>query len=278
MKYFLFIFSIFVSNICAQNSLKFEKRFVQSEDKWVAFAEDSLGAHSFGFIYIDAEAGLTLDYAGKFRIDKSGKYLKDKAEVEQSTKYRLQPNDVLVSIIPESKFNDLQIEKVPVWLKLYKKNHGTAAQLHRWGYLYNSWNECEKALEFLDKAMTMDPNFQGLAVELAFSYNCLGRYQNAIDALQLALKSSPKDAYTNKELIYAQLKSGKLEDAANTFRKTSNIPDKTYFSENAYNILYSYYLEKDKKNFNKWWEESKDYISSNQQFLANAELMKKELQ
>lgn len=278
MKYLMFLLAIWITNATAQNGLQFEKRFVQSVDKWVAFSADSTGAFPFGFIYIDQDAGLTLDYGGTFRIDKSGKFLKEKEEGERSIKYRLQPNNVLVALIPESNFADLNIQAVPEWLKFYKKDEGSIEYLYRRGYLYNGYGECEKALEYLEKANEMNPNFKGLAVELAYSYNCLKRYESAIKVLQIALKASPKDAYTNKELIYAQAKMGKLEDASNTYRKTSRFPDKTYNAENAYNILQAYYFQKDKKNFFKWWEETKEYISSNQQFLANAELMKRELQ
>lgn len=277
MKYLLIILTIWITNATAQNDLKFEKRFVQSEDAWVAFPADSTGAFPFGFIYIDAEAGLTLEYGGMFKIDKNGKFLKEKVEEERSIKYRLQPNNVLVALIPETNFGDLNIQAVPEWLKFYKKDQGSVEQLYRWGFFYNGYGECEKALEYLEKANKLNPNFKGLAVELAYSYNCLARYESAIKILQTALKATPKDAYTNKELIFAQAKMEKLEDAANTFRKTSKFPDKTYNAENAYNILQGYYLLKDKKNFSKWWEETKEYISSNQQFLTNAEFMKKNL-
>ena len=277
MKYLLFLLTIWITNATAQNDLKFEKRFVQSEDAWVAFPADSTGAFPFGFIYIDAEAGLTLDYGGMFKIDKNGKFLKEKVEEERSIKYRLQPNNVLVALIPETNFGDLNIQAVPEWLKFYKKDQGSVEHLYRRGFLYNGYGECEKALEYLEKANKLNPNFKGLAVELAYSYNCLARYESAIKILQTALKTTPEDAYTNKELIFAQAKLEKLEDAANIFRKTSKFPDKTYNAENAYNILQGYYLLKDKKNFSKWWEETKDYISSNQQFLTNAEFMKKDL-
>lgn len=51
--YFISIFSI------AQSKLVFDKKFVQCEDKWVAFPADSTGSYNLGFIYIDSQAGLT---------------------------------------------------------------------------------------------------------------------------------------------------------------------------------------------------------------------------
>lgn len=265
-------------NIFAQEKLNFDKRFVQSEDKWVAFKPDSLSSYNFGFIYIDPEAGLTLDYAGSFTIDNNGKFIHKKREVESSMKYRLEANNVLVAFIPESKFSELNIKKTPDWLKYYKKDENSIERLYNWGYMYNGWNECEKALEFLEKAKKINPDHKGLRVELAFSYNCLKRYQDAISILEDALKSNPLDAYVNKELIFAQTKIGKLKEAENVCRKVvRDCPDKTYNAENAYNILQAYYIKKEVKKFNDWLAESNSYLSSDERFKSLAEKMKVEL-
>lgn len=73
MKYITLLFVLFSLKSNGQTDLQFNKKFIQSEDQWVAFSADSLGNHSFGFIYIDAQAGLTLNYSGSFKIDSNGK-------------------------------------------------------------------------------------------------------------------------------------------------------------------------------------------------------------
>lgn len=51
MKNFIFIIALLTSFYCvSQNDLKFDTKFTQSEDKWVAFRPDSVGSHIFGFI------------------------------------------------------------------------------------------------------------------------------------------------------------------------------------------------------------------------------------
>ncbi|PXY40241.1 hypothetical protein DMB65_12960 [Flavobacterium cheongpyeongense] len=275
---FTFLILILVSGLSAQNSLQFDKKYVECEDKWVAFPADSTGAYNFGFIYIDAQAGLTLEYEGFFKIDKTGKFITDKKEKTSSMKYRLQPNNNLVAVIPESKFTELYIQKTPDWLKIYKEGEDSIERLYRWGFMYNGWNECEKALEYLEKANKIDPGHKGLRVELAYSYNCLKQYQKAVDVLKLALKTAPLDAYTNKELIYAQTKIDKLEDAKIVCRKVINqCRDKTYNSENAYNILQAYYIKKDIENFNSWFAEVNLDLMSNEKIKSLAEQMKTEL-
>ena len=53
-----------------------------------------------------------------------------------------------------------------------------------------------------------------------------------------ALLANPTDAYINKELIYAQIKSGQLEKASATCKNALAIcQDKTYNAENCYNLL-----------------------------------------
>lgn len=260
----------------AQDQLNFNTKFSQSEDKWVAFPADSIGSHIFGFIYIDSQAGLTFDYSGSFKIDSNGKFLLKKKETEGSVKNRLEPNKTLVAIIPESHFTELEVSKFPEWLKYYKEGENTIERLYKWGYMYNGWEECDKALVFLEKAKKINPNYKGLKVELAFSYNCLGQYQNAIDILKTAIKLEPNDAYVYKELIYSQIHNNQLNDAITTYDKIiREVTDKTYNTENAFNILGEYFRQKNLKKFNEWI--SKTQIDKDKRFGSYVEKLKKEL-
>ena len=68
MKRLLLILLVFTAiKINAQNNLIFNKRFIECEDKWVAFQMDKDTSHTYGFIYIDSEAGLTLNLEGSFK-------------------------------------------------------------------------------------------------------------------------------------------------------------------------------------------------------------------
>lgn len=257
MKCYL-IFAFFITIFSyGQYDLNFNKKFVQSEDKWVAFPADSTGSYIFGFIYIDSEAGLTFDHEGSFKIDENGKFIFKRKETEGFVKYRLEPNNVLVAFIPNIKFSELGINETPDWLKFYKEDENTVERQYKWGYMYNSWGECENALEFLEKAYNLNPKYEGLKVELAYSHNCLKNYNKAIEYLMESMREEPVTAYLIKELIYAQVNNGDLQDAENTFNLfDSKISDKTYQPENAYNILQAYYFKNDIINFNRWLEES----------------------
>lgn len=271
------LFFLFAAKLSAQTTLNFDKRFIESEDKWVAFKANKDSAYVYGFIYIDPQAGLTFNYEGTFKTLSSGKLVTKKLD-STSMKVRLEPNNVLVAFIPESKFKELEISPVPDWLKHYKKDENSVERLYQWGFMYNGWNECEKALTYLEKAEKLDPKFKGLVTELSFSYNCLKQYDKAELILEKEIKTNSTDAYANKEYIYTLAKNNKIEKAENQFKKSiKNLKDRQYNAENCYNILQYYYNQKDKINFNKWYEILQQQPIENKMIAQYADNMKIEI-
>ncbi|WP_281637472.1 tetratricopeptide repeat protein [Flavobacterium marginilacus] len=254
MKIFILIISLFTSICCtAQDKLDFNLKPIDCEDKWVVFPSDLSGSYSYGFVYMDNQTGLTFDFAGTFKINSSGKFLISKKEADRTMKFRLQPNKSLVAIIPESYFAEFDISKTPDWLKAYQESENAADKLFRWAITYNIWNECAKGLTYLEKVKTIDPNYKGLKTEIAFSYNCQKQYENAITVLKEAIKQTPDDAYAYKQLLYSQVYNNQLPDAIKTYYKIEkDITDKTYKSENAFNILCAFYSQNNLKKFNEW--------------------------
>lgn len=276
MKKLFILITIFTTSVQAQNLLVFDKRYVESEDRWVAFEKDTSNSFMYGFIYIDAQAGLTLNYEGSFTISPNGTFIPKKIDTI-GFKVRLQPNNVLVAFIPESKFEELKIMAVPDWLKYYKTDTASAARLYRWGYMYNGWNECAKGLTYLERAQQADPKLDGLLAELAFSYNCLEQYDKAITVLQEALMAKPTDAYTYKELVYAYSKSDRLNSAAESCRKAIEVcSDKSYNGDNCFNLLSAYYRKKDKTGFNTWLPATKKWLDGKKELLGYVNTMEEE--
>jgi len=120
MKYVILLLVLVSHQLSAQSSLKFDKRNVQCEDKWVAFQMEKDSTYLFGFIYIDASAGLTFHNEGSFKIDSKGVFIPTKFEKNTRIIARLEPSRVALAEIPETKFKELDIVKVPEWLKNYK--------------------------------------------------------------------------------------------------------------------------------------------------------------
>ncbi len=276
-KIILILFTIICFQSNAQVELTFDKRFVECEDKWVAFQMNDDSTYNFGFIYIDAQAGLTLNSEGTFKLLDNGSFEINKIE-ETNIKIRLKPNNVKVSIIPNDLFQSLKITETPEWLKHYKTDVNTAERQYKWGFMYNGWNECKRALPFLLKARTIDPDFKGLTVEIAYSYNCLKEYSKAIKVLEDEIKKIPKDAYVNKEFIYSVTKTDDIEKATSQYYKSlKEIKNNPYNAENCFNIMQFFYIKKDKKHFNEWYNELKKWPNENTQIEKYANLFKKEL-
>lgn len=281
MKYILIIFTFFSISLNAQNILKFDKRNVQCEDKWISYQIDKDSTYTFGYIYIDSQAGLTLNYEGKFKIDNNGKFNRIENETKNDVgfmKVRLEPNRTAIAEIPESKFKELNIEKTPNWLKTYKTNENSVDRLFRWGYLYNGWNECEKALTFLEKADKINPKFKGLQVELAFSYNTLEKFDKAEKSLNKAIAENPKDCYTYKELAYTYTRLVNYEKVAETYTAMTKIcSEQNFILETAYNLAFEYFKIKDKINFKKWKAEAEKWSKSKNQYTENLIKMETDL-
>lgn len=276
MKYFLILFSVFFSSLNAQNVLKFDKKNVQCEDKWVCIQMNKDSIYNFGFIYIDATAGLTLNYEGGFKIDKKGGFVRTdpKEKRNSSLKVRLEPNRVLFAEIPEGKFKELEIEKTPNWLSNYKNNENSIERLYRWGFLYNGYQEIEKALTYLEKAEKINPNFKGLQTELAYSYNALGQYEKAEIALQKDLKNNPDNCYTLKELAYTYNHMNRQDKSIEVYINMAKIcSNKQFVQETAYNLAYKYFEKKDKPNFEKWNQETKKWSEVENQYSKNLKAM-----
>jgi len=271
MKHLLLLLLLSTTIAQAQTALRFDKRFVECEDKWVVFRPDKEGTYSYGFIYIDEQAGLTHQVGGRFTIEKDGTYTRIPQGLDSiNMKVRLQPNQVRVAWLPPAAFTSLKIKATPEWLHFYKTDTVSAKHLYRWGFLYNSWDESTKALTYLERAQQLDPKFCGLAAELAYTYNALQQYGKAIPVAQRALEATPSDCYLYKELSYAQLHTGPIAEAATTYVKSTSLcTDKAMKSEIAFNIAGKYYQAKDRKNFDYWAKETRKWATKGDQFATN---------
>ena len=250
---------------------------MESEDKWVAFQKDKDSGYVYGFTYIDEQAGLTLNYEGKFKITNEGVFVPEKLD-STSLKVRLEPNQVLVAFIPETKFGELKIQAVPEWLRFYKTDTNSVKRLYRWGFMYNAWDQSAKALTYLERGQKIDPKFKGLEFELAYAYNALQQYDKAIPVLKAALETSPTDCYLYKELSFAEAHNGQLEKASETCKKGIALcSDNSIKAEIAYNMAYQYYKAKDKLKFKYWADETKKWATNGDQFITNMNKMEADL-
>jgi len=278
MKYLLICVIFITTNSNSQSPLQFNKRFVECENQWVVMPIDKDSSYSFGYIYIDEQAGLTFNYEGGFKINSDGSFTPPRRFVDAGFKLRLEPNQTKVAIVPPSRYKDLKINPIPDWMQFYRGDTNSIAHLYRWGYLYNSWDECAKALTFLEKAYKKDSTDKGVRIEMGYAYNALGQYDKASDILKNALSYKPRDCYALKEMAYAAVHSKSIDDAATITRQCIDIcDDDTFKTEMAYNITHKYYELKDKANFKPWAAEVKKWTKEGDKYLDSVHQMEKEM-
>jgi tetratricopeptide (TPR) repeat protein len=267
MRYLYFILLLLSSNTFAQSQLEFNKIQMECEDRWIAFQPED-NWYTFGFIYVNEQAGPTMQYGGHFKILADGTFKLDTTQMP-NMKIRLEPNRKAVALIPASKLTDLKVEFTPDWLAAYKHDSLTAENLYRRGFMYNSWDLSAKALPFLEKAKQIDPTL-AVGTELAYTYNALGQYDKAIIAAKGDEAIATDKCYLYKEWAYSYTKLEQFTDAEgiyNTAVKACN--DKNTIAEIAYNIAYTYSQLKDKTNFAKWATETRKWAQPNDQFSVN---------
>jgi tetratricopeptide (TPR) repeat protein len=275
---FLLALRFSLIHVKAQTGLNFDKRFVECEDKWVAFRAAKDSTYPYGFIYIDAQAGLTFHYEGNFSIGSDGKFIPKKLMDKGMYKMRLEPNNVKVAILPENRLTELDLPLVPDWLSIYKETKDTIGRMVRWGYFYNHWGESAKALTYLEKAYQINPKYKSLGFELSFAYNALEQYEKAVEVLENAIADNPDECLLYKEFSYAYIHLNQLVKADEACRKgIQQCKENKLKAEIAYNMTYTYYSRKDKSNFNHWSSETKKWAEADSIFSRNIALMEKEL-
>ncbi|WP_418262735.1 tetratricopeptide repeat protein [Flavobacterium faecale] len=278
LRKWIFLLMLIGQAVVAQGTFEFNKKFINCEEKWVVLPISKDSSYVYGFVYIDTQAGLAIDIKGSFKMDAQDKLVSIKENTTSRIVHRLEPNTMQVAIFPEDKFAALQITKTPEWLAVYKTDENTVQRFFRKGFVYNAWNECVLGLSFLEKAQKLNPAYKGLATELAFSYNCAGRYSDAIKILEQSLQENPADAYTHKELIYAQTKSGQIDKAIVSCQRSLKVcKDQTYAAENSFQVLHAYFTNKDHSNFDKWLASNDELFNKDKRFLPIIEQMKNQV-
>ncbi len=259
MKYLLLLFAVATIHTNAQIPLTFNKRFVESENKWVALRGKTDSIYMFGFIYLDASAGLSVREEGTFKITSNNTYVPTKPSNAIYTA-RLQDNQIKVAWIPAEKLIELQVTDPPDWLKIYKTDTTSAAYLFRWGFTYNGGNEIEKALYYFDRVKKIDPHYPGLEFEYIYAYNASKQYGKAIAMIENVLKTQPNNGNLYKELVFAQANSNQLSKAEETYKQGIAHCGNDTKAEMSFNIAYTYYVQKNKDKFIYWADESKQWM------------------
>ena len=266
----LSVLSINAQKLPVDSLLKFKSNFYDCENKWVVIPKKAdSDKYGFGFIYLDGQAGITIDIEGTFKIDSTQKFVRlDNGPKTSSLKRRLGKNTVQFAVLSPAQVKELGLTPEPDWLKFYLISDKLAHDI-AFGRNLNAIDECEAALKYLEKSYKVSPHAEGLEFELSFSYNALQRYDDAIKVLESALKNKPKDIIFFRELGYSQLNKGDFNSAVKTYKDGIEIcsdSQNAERSEMAFNmaLIYQQQLKNDEQ-FKLWGNKAKSWTNENSQ-------------
>ena len=89
----------------------------------------------------------------------------------------------------------------------------TVVAYYQLGKAYHDMGEYEKAKDFYEKALEMDPNLSGALCHLAILYDAEGKTESTGAYLEQALRVAPKDPHVNFNLGLFYLKQGDMDKA-----------------------------------------------------------------
>lgn len=249
--------------------LRFNTNFYDAVDKWVVFPKKDIDTtYALGFIYLDNQAGFTLDYTAQLQFKGENMRLIPRDSTVGSMKYRLGANTSLVYIPSPGQIASLSLPDQPEWLYIYKQDSETVSYLTREGYHYNHVGACKLALKPLLKAYKMDPHHDGLEFELAYAYNHLGQYEDAIDILDKAIANDPDNFYFYRELGFSYARLDKAEKAEAIYRKGIDLSDDQFEkSEMAVNMAQVFFKRRDKEKFDEWAKLTRLYAEDGSRYL-----------
>jgi len=272
MKIYLLALFLILSSVdlsYAQNpgadTLAFNNRVSRMMNRWVVFPKaTNSDKYPYGFVYMDQMAGFTFQLTGNFTIV-NNKYVIDTAIQNKLklhfAKYRLAPNTKLVALLPAKHYTDLGIAGDPDWVKLYNTYSDTLTYNVAIGRHLNSLNDCEYALTYLLKTYSVKPHAQGLEFELAYAYNVLKRFKDAISVLEPAIKNTPDDIFMYKELGYAYSGNSDLDRSITAYKDGIEHCGNQHPSEKlemAYNLTMAYHSQKNDEQYKAWGQKTKE--------------------
>jgi tetratricopeptide (TPR) repeat protein len=247
--------------------LSYDVHMSDCESRWVALyhkPEDT--DYTYGFVYIDPQAGFTLHYFGHFTIDAGGNYHaapnplpSDKA----SLKIRLDQNGI-AALLPARALALLQLPQRPDWMKYYEDEADPVTHKVNWGFFYNGIGDSRRALGFLESAYKERPDAPRVVFELTYAYNATGRPEDAIRIAKSEVAKNPKDELLCREMAFAYLHLKSYKDATGQYQacialcgdSESQMAEK---SELAMNLASAYGALGDTANRNAWLEKAKSW-------------------
>jgi tetratricopeptide (TPR) repeat protein len=208
------------NDLTAAADLRYNVHMSDCENRWVALYRNPEDQdYTYGFVYIDPEAGFMLQYGGYFTIDSDHNFheASDPITADQiNLKIRLQNG--VAAFLPTRALEQLRLPDKPDWLKFYEDKSDPVTHKVKWGFFYNDIGDSRRAVEYLEPAYSEKPDAPRLVFELAYAYNALGQPRDTIRVSKDEFAKNPKDELLCRELAYAFLSLKNYKEAAGQFQ------------------------------------------------------------
>jgi tetratricopeptide (TPR) repeat protein len=260
--------SLAAGNPAKSPSLNYDVHMSDCENHWVALyhkPEDS--DYTYGFVYIDPQAGFTVHIGGRFTIDANGKYSLAPNPIppdKMTLKIRLEDRNGIAALLPPEAVAELGLPERPDWLKFYEDDADPITHKVKWGFFYNSIGDSRRALDYLEPAYKERPDAPRVVFELTYAYNATGRPEDAIRVAKSEFTKNPKDELLCREIAFAYLRLKSYADATGQYQacialcadSESGMAEK---SELAMNLSAAYAALSDTTNRDAWLEKAKSW-------------------
>jgi tetratricopeptide (TPR) repeat protein len=247
--------------------LRYDVHMSDCEDRYVALYHGPDDRDfTYGFVYIDPEAGFTLHYIGEFAVDDDGNYHEAPNPLppdKLSLKIRLEQNGV-AALLPPRALAQLGLGEKPDWLKFYEDKADPVTHKISWGFFYNAIGDSRRAIDFLESAYREKPDAPRVVFELAYAYNALGRPTDAIRVSKSEFARSPRNELLCREMAFAYLNLKSYKDATEQYQSCIALCDdsdagRAEKSELAINLSAAYERMGDTKNRDAWQKKARDW-------------------
>lgn len=249
----LAIYSFVFSQV--PSDLKFDKNLANSENQWVVIPNknETENKFYFGFLYYDESGGgYSLQQVNDFTIEK-GKFLGSSKEKNGFTIVRMENGNLNFSHLSESRINELQLEKMPSFVKSYNFMKDENEKMVKRASSLNGLNRPDLALPMLLSVQKNKSNTEKFYFELAFSYNALGKFDDAVIIIDEAEKKGFLNELLIKEKIFSLANNNKVETADLYLKKhLKDYKSSLYKEEGIGNMIVSYNNSKNYVKAKEW--------------------------
>jgi serine/threonine protein kinase/tetratricopeptide (TPR) repeat protein len=119
------------------------------------------------------------------------------------------------------------------------------------GIIYNSLDRYDDAIEVLDSALELDPEYGSALNMIAYVYSFIGDFETALEYFERYAAASPGDPNPFDSMGETYLRMGRLDDAIETYKKALEIVPNF---GSSIKIAYIHALKEDYDTSQKWLE------------------------